>query len=154
MTKHSRSFVTPSLLATVLFLPAVAHADPLTPLGIFAEAAPLMKLIMLGLVGATLAAVVVCGIKLASGPRLTGGSAFLSGLRLGGPLAGFLGAAYASLNIFVAIANIPEPVSLKVAAPGIAEALFLLGLGLLTGAVAVIANWAVEARIDRAVLKA
>lgn len=154
MSNTSRSLAASSLLTAALLLPAVAQASPLTPMGIFAEAAPLMKFIMFGLVAATVAAVVICGIKLASGPRLTGGSAFLSGLRLGGPLAGFLGAAFVSLNIFVGISGLPEPVSLKVAAPGIAEAILILGLGMLAGAVAVIANWAVEARIDRAVLRA
>jgi biopolymer transport protein ExbB/TolQ len=40
-----------------------------------------------------------------------------------------------------------------VLAPGIAEAVLLVGLGVMAGAVAVIAHWALEARIDRAVLK-
>ena len=154
MSNTSKSLAASSLLAAALFLPAVAEASPLTPMGIFADAGPLMKLIMLALVAATLAAIAVCAIKLASGPRLSGGSAFLSGLRLGGPLVGFLGAAYITLSIFIGISSLPEPVSLKVAAPGIAEAILILGLGMLAGAVAVIANWAVEARIDRAVLKA
>ena len=37
--------------------------------------------------------------------------------------------------------------------PYLAEIALMLGLGLLCGVVAVIANWAVEARIDRAVLR-
>ncbi len=40
-----------------------------------------------------------------------------------------------------------------VLAPGLAEAATLAMLGLLTGVVAVIAHWAVESRIDRAVLR-
>jgi len=48
-------------------------------------------------------AAAVCIIKLAAGPGLTGGSAFLSGLRLGGPLAGLLTRCVAAhLDIVVA----------------------------------------------------
>lgn len=143
-----------SLATAALAVPAIAQASPLTPLGIFGDAAPPMKLLILALVAATIAAVAVCAVKLASGSKLTGGSAFLSGLRLGGPLAGLLGASYTSLMIFVGLSNTPGPVPMQVIAPGIAEALFILGLGVLAGSVAVIANWAVEARIDRTVLKA
>ncbi|ATQ41421.1 MotA/TolQ/ExbB proton channel family protein [Caulobacter mirabilis] len=150
----SRSSIAIVAAAAALALPAVAQAAPLTPLAIFGDAAPPMKLLILALAAATVAAVVVCALKLASGPKLTGGSAFLSGLRLGGPLAGLLGASYTSLMIFIGLSNVAGPVPMKVIAPGVAEALFILGLGVLAGSVAVIANWAVEARIDRMVLKA
>lgn len=142
------------LVATAVAAPATAWAAPLTPLGIIGDAALPAQFIMLGLIAATVAAIVICGLKLASGSRLTGGSAFLSGLRLGGPLAGLLGASYTGLMIFIGLSNAPGPVPMQVIAPGIAEALFILGLGVLAGSVAVIANWAVEARIDRTVLRA
>ena len=38
--------------------------------------------------------------------------------------------------------------------PAFAEAGLVLALGLLAGVVAIAANWAVEARLDRAVLRA
>lgn len=120
---------------------------------VFADANVFMKLIMVLLIAATIAAVVVAGIKLASGSRLTGGSAFLSALRLGGPLISLLGATYIALTGFMAVAQVGET-SLAIWAPAIAEATLLLLLGLLSGVVAVIANWAVEARIDRALLRA
>ena len=101
---------------------------------------------------ATVAAGVVCWTKLASGPRLAGGSAFLSGLRLGGPLAGLVGAAYGGLLMAIYTANSATLAPAHVVAQGVAEAMMVILLGLLCGAVAVIANWAVEARIDRAVL--
>jgi hypothetical protein len=41
---------------------------------------------------------------------------------------------------------------MTVLAPGLAEVALLLGLGFVTGAVALAFNWAVEARIDRQVL--
>jgi len=133
--------------------PCVAFATPLTPVGVFEDASLLVRAIVVGLVLATVAAVVVCATKLASGPSLAGGSAFLSGLRLGGPLAGLVGAAYGGLAMAIGLANMTTPAPLQLVAHGVAEAMLLILLGLISGAVAVIANWAVEARIDRVVLK-
>jgi hypothetical protein len=134
-------------------LPALALAAPLTPGLVFVDAAPFPKLIMLGLIGTVIATLVICGRKLSAGPHLAGGSAFVSGLRLGGPLAGALGASYTALNSALGMANVSYEVTLKILAPGFAEAVLLLGLGLFAGAVAVIGHWALEARIDRDVLK-
>jgi len=110
------------------------------------------QLIMAALVLACLAAPVVAAIKLSSGRRLSGGSAFLSGLRFGGPIIGLLGACYGGFNMSLGIANIPIEADLKILAPGLAEGFLLVGLGFLCGSVAVVAHWAVEARIDRQVL--
>ncbi|MDO9587466.1 MAG: MotA/TolQ/ExbB proton channel family protein [Brevundimonas sp.] len=112
-----------------------------------------MKLLMIALLAASLAALVVTGLKLASGRRLNGGSAFVSALRLGGPLIGLVGAAFVLLNIFLGIANFGGPVPLPVLAPGFAEAALLFLLGLLAGVVGVICHWVIESRIDRAVLQ-
>jgi biopolymer transport protein ExbB/TolQ len=112
-----------------------------------------MKLVMAGLLAATVAAVVVCILKLASG-RLSGGSAFLAGLRVGGPLAGLLGAAYVALRMLIGLSNLESAPPLRIVAPGLAEAVLLIGLGLLAGAVATVCHWLVEARIDRAALRA
>lgn len=140
-------------VASLAALPALAYAAPLTPAQVFMDAAPFPKLIMLGLIGAVLAAGVICARKLSAGPHLAGGSAFVSGLRLGGPLAGALGASYTALNSALGMANVSYEVTLKILAPGFAEAMLLVGLGLFAGAVAVIGHWALEARIDRDVLK-
>lgn len=137
--------------AAVTLVPGMAHA--MTPTDIFWNAGPTMKGLMVVLIVATLAAIAVTVRKVLSGPRLTGGSAFLQALRLGGPLIGLLGAAYNILMINIAIANIGQQPSYPVLAPGVAEAVFLFVLGLITGVVAVICNWIVEARIDRAVLR-
>jgi hypothetical protein len=141
-------------IAALLAFPGAAPAAPLTVAGVFSNAALPVKLIIVGLVVATLAAVVICGMKVASGHRLSGGSAYLSGLRLGGPLAGLVGAAYGALNMCLGLANVAGPVPVQVLAHGAAEVMMLILLGLISGSVAVIANWAVEARIDRAVLSA
>jgi hypothetical protein len=141
-------------VSALVVLPVAALAQPpLTPVRVFFDAALFPQIIMLGLIAATIAAVVIAGRKLLSGPRLAGGSAFVSGVRLGGPLAGALGASYTMLLGFMGVANVAYPVTLKIMAPGLAEAVLLLGLGLFAGAVAVIAHWAIEARIDHEVLK-
>ncbi len=132
----------------------VGAEDRLNLLRIVEHATPVVQLIILGLVAGTLAAIAICALKLSSGPRLSGGSAFLSGLRAGGPLAGLLGAAYGGLNMAIGLANVAGPVPLNILARGYAEVMLMVVLGLLAGAVAVIANWAVESRIDRTVLKA
>ncbi len=139
--------------ALALSLPATAQAAPLTPIMVFQNATIPLQLIMLGLAGASVAAIAVCAMKLATPAGHSGGSAYLSGLRLGGPLAGALGGAYTLLMMFLYISRIARPVSLNELAPGFAEALVVILLGFAAGAVAVIGKWAVDARIDRAVLK-
>ncbi|RZJ01531.1 MAG: hypothetical protein EON90_02825 [Brevundimonas sp.] len=143
--------VVPVLAAAAV--PSLATAQGrLTPADVFADAALPMQAIMLLLVGASIAAVVVAVRKVASGPRLAGGSTFLQALRLGGPLIGLLGAAYNVFVVNLAIANIGVQPAYPVLAPGVAEAAFLFVLGLIAGVIAVICNWVVEARIDRTVL--
>lgn len=124
----------------------------LRPINIFGHAAPMQKLIVIALAIAIVAALIVLAMKLAGGKRLSGGSAFLSGLRLGGPIMGALGACGTLLNMSIGYANVPGDPGLKVLAPGFAECFFLVGLGLVAGTVAVFAHWAVESRIDRQVL--
>src|SRR5208283_3408218 len=139
MRIHHRALLTAALLSA----PAIARAASFGPGDIFADAAPLPKALMIGLVAAIAAGVVVAVRKLASGPRLAGGSAFVGGLRLGGPLVGILGGAYAALRMSIGIANVPYEPTLKVLAPGFAEVAALVVLGFLAGAAAVILNWAI-----------
>ena len=138
-----------ALVVAGLLLPGMASAAALGPGEIFADAAPVQKLIIVGLSGATLAGVAILILKLAPGRHLSGGSAFISGLRLGGPIAGLLGGAFAALRMSLGVANITYAPTLKVLAPGFAEAAAVVALGLLSGAVAVVLNWSIEARIDR-----
>lgn len=140
--------VATAALAVSLSAPALAFAQakPLTPALVFVDAAPFAKLIMLGLVAATIAAVVIGARGFTAGART---SAFLSGLRLGGPLAGLLGSAYGLLNMSLGVANHPTVPSATVLAPGYAEAALLFGLGMLAGCVAVIAHSLLEGRARR-----
>ena len=142
------------VIAALLAAPGMANAATFSAGGIFAGAAPFQKLLMLGLVIATLVGVVISIRKLASGPRLSGGSAFVSGLRLGGPIAGILGASFAALRMCVGIASATYTPTLKTLAPGCAEVAALVGLGFLSGAIAVLLHWAIEAQIDKQVLRA
>ena len=155
LDSHSPRVGVASFLAA-LAVPGVAFAAParLTLAAVFGDAAPSVKLVMLALVVGALAAMIVTVLKLASGRRLSGGSAYVSALRLGGPLLGLVGAMYVLLMGFIGMANVGEPVPMAVLAPGYAEAALLFLLGLLAGVVGVICHWIIEARIDRTVLGA
>jgi hypothetical protein len=144
----------PALASLLVCLPAAAFAEPLTIGGVFADASGIQKAIMATLLLATLAAVAVTAMKLASGRALSGGSAFVAGLRFGGPIIGAFGAAYSGIAMSIGLANVAFQPPLKALAPGLAETILMLGLGCLAGTVAVIAHWVIEARIDRQVLGA
>ena len=139
---------------TLLALPTAAYAATrLTVDTVFWDASLAMKAVMVVLVVAAIAATPLTAVKVKSGPRLTGGSAFVSALRLGGPLIGLLGASWNALTSFLAIANVGVQPPFPVLAPGFAESTLMFWLGLMSGVVGVICHWIIEARIDRAVLK-
>ena len=120
--------------------PAAAFAQAkLTPALVIADAAPSLKLVMLVLVAAIIAAIAITVRKVSQGPHLAGGSTYLSALRLGGPLVGLLGASYTGLLMAIGLANI-NPSSIEVIWPGVAEMMFLVALGLIAGVVAVVCN--------------
>lgn len=150
--RPSLSPVVAGLMLAAVPIAAVA-APRLTLAGVFSDADETMQFLMIALVAASLAAIVVTGLKLASGKRLNGGSAFVSALRLGGPLIGLVGAAFVLLMGFIGIANSGGSVPLPVLAPGFAEAALLFLLGLIAGVVGVVCHWIIEARIDRTVLQ-
>lgn len=141
-----------SAISTTVMAQA-AKGPSITPGVIFADAAIFPQIIMAALFAAMVAAAVICVRKLLPGKKLAGGSAFISGLRAGGPLLGLLGATYGLLNTAIGLA-IVQPENMLVVMPGIAEMLMLVLVGLLAGVVAVITHWAIESRIDRQVLSA
>ena len=121
--------------------------------GVFADASPVMQLVMGGLALAAVAALLVWIVHLAAlargqaGRGLIGGVAFLSAVGAAGPLVGGFGAAYVLLNGFIGIANIrPEP-TLSIMAPGFAEAAASIALGLLAAAIGVIGHRHLQARV-------
>jgi len=139
------------LAAALFIIPSVAGAAPLSFTDVARNAAPVQQLIMLGIAVATLAAVILSVFKLLPG-RLSGGSAFVSSLRFAGPVAGVLGAAYAAWRMSIGIATVGYAPTLKVLAPAFAEIATLIALGALSGIIAIVLTWAIEARIDRQVL--
>jgi hypothetical protein len=132
-------------------MPPVSHLDLVD---VVRDATLFVKLLLLLLGAASFAAIFVCAAKLASGPRVAGGSSYLSALRLGGPTLGLIGATFGLLHMFVGLANVAGPVPVQVLSRGWAEATLLLLAGLVAGGLAVIANWVVEARLDRVILSA
>ena len=140
-------------LILLAFPTTASAAVDLSVSSVFWDASPAMKAIMVVLILASIGAMGVTATKMLSGPTLTGGSAFVSALRLGGPLIGLLGASWNALMSFLAIANIGVQPPFPVLAPGFAESTLMFWLGLMSGVVAVICHWIIEARIDRAVLK-
>ncbi len=143
--------VRPGLVAALLMAPAAAHATPLSFIDVAADAAPAQQCLMLAIVVATVAAIILSVFKLLPG-RLSGGSTFVSSLRFAGPVAGLMGAAYAGWKMCIGIATVAATPSLKVLAPGLAEIATLIALGALSGIIAIVLTWAIEARIDRQVL--
>ena len=137
-------------LLVALLAPTAGSATPLevsAPL-VFAGAAIPVKLLIAGLTLSIALAVVICARKVlwsSSG----GGSTFLAALRAGGPLTGCVGGAYPALSMVETIAHIHRTPPFDVLAPAFAEMIFLLGLGALAGAVAVIGHAIVEARSGR-----
>jgi hypothetical protein len=142
-----------ALAGAALLAPAVARAAALDPGAVFANAAPLEKLVILALAAATLVAVAIAARKVASGPRLAGGSAFIAGLRYGAPVAGVFGGAFALFRVSLGIANVQAAPTLKMLAPGLAEAASVAALGFLCGVIAVALHGAIEARLDREILR-
>lgn len=143
-----------AVLLAALASPAVASAagTRITLGDVFGDASPSVKLVMLLLVVGALAGAIVTVFKLASSRRLSGGSAYVSALRLGGPLLGLMGAMYVLLMGFIGMANVREPLPMAVLAPGFAEAALLFLLGLMAGVIGVVCHGIIEARIDRTVL--
>lgn len=142
-----------AMVVASLASPALAAtgARPHITLGsMFGNAVLPMKLVMLGLVGSTIAILIIGAVKLMRSPP-DGGSAFISGMRIGGPAAGLLGAAYGGLNAMVGV--VMSGRSDFVLVP-LLPAGFCLVLGLLAGVVGIMAHTMMNARLDRALLKA
>ena len=140
-------------VAVTMAVPAVAQAEPLNTLRVIRDASIANQILMLIPTLAAGWAIVVCWRKVAAGPELITGSVFLSGLRFAGPLFGCLAAAHVLFGMTIGMSNVPVPPTMKELAPGFAEAVFALMLGILSGVVAAVANAIVEGRIDRAVLR-
>lgn len=141
----------PALAQEAVHYSLVAPELRLTPVRVYADATPMIKLVMGGLLAASIAAIAIWVQQLM---RLKKGvpvhTAFLKGLAAAGPLLGLYGAVYGLLNSFLGISNIRPAPTLTVVAPGIAEALLCFGIGLFAAWIAVLCRWQLEGRVSRA----
>ena len=78
-----------------------------------------------------------------------GGLRYLKGMWAGALLLGFFGASYTLLAACIGLANVRPTPSLAVLAPGLAEAVAQVALGLLAAALAVIFHPDLNARLRR-----
>lgn len=115
----------PALASTTL---APSGHKPLTLLAIFANAAAPVQLIAFLLVAGLIVAPVMAAIR--------PGARWLTAINKSALPLGFAAAAYTLLAGAVGIANLGVTPSLAVLAPGLAEALMMAMLGLLTAGVA------------------
>ena len=109
---------------------------------VFGDASPEMKLIIaLLLLGALVAAALwLLAVARSRGEGGRRALAFLSTLRVAGPLLGVVGGAYVMVNGLIALAWYKPEAPLLVMAPGLAEAVLSVMAGALAGLVAVLAH--------------
>lgn len=129
--------------------------ERLTVSGVFADASLPMQLMFLILILAAVAALAVWAMslgKVAKGDAkgLAAALARLRIVRSGSTPLGFLAASYVAFSSFLAISNVRPAPSLTVVAPGLAEGMLAIMLGLLATTVAVICERHLEGRIRRA----
>ena len=112
----------------------------------FMDAAPAVKIVLIGLLLTGVAALVILLLGLARSPKgMAGAARFLETAMVAAPIAALFGAAWGLITIFLGIAN-TNVVHLAAAAPGIAEAILSLATGLLALLFAVIAHRVVKPR--------
>ncbi len=112
----------------------------------FMDAAPVVKIVLVGLVLTGVAALLILLVGLArSSKGMAGAARFLETAMAATPIAALFGAAWGLITIFLGIAN-TNVANLAVAAPGIAEAILSVAIGLLVLLLAVIAHRVVQPR--------
>ena len=113
----------------------------------FMDAAPVVKIVLVGLLLTGLAALVILVLGLArSSKGMPGAARFLETAMVAAPIAALFGAAWGLITIFLGIAN-TNVANLAVAAPGLAEAILSVAVGLLALLFAVVAYRVVKPRI-------
>ncbi len=123
------------------------HALPkLTVAQMFIDASPVVKIVLVGLLLTALASLLILVLGLARSSRgMPGAARFLETAMAATPIAALLGAAWGLITIFLGIAN-SNVSNLAVAAPGAAEAILSVAMGLLALLFAVIAYRVVKPR--------
>src|SRR5438094_6900416 len=119
---------------------------PLTPLAIFGHATPVVQVSMVILLAAAVLALVILIRALVSRAASARGVDVLAAIVAAAPLLGAFAAAYGLLNMCVGLANAASAPPIKVLAPGFAEAVAAIALGLFAAAVAAIFRGALRLR--------
>lgn len=127
-------------------------AERLTFIGLVTHAKPVVMLVLVGLAVSTVIASLIWIGELAGRTAGRGGRTFLHALAGSGPTLGLFGAAYGVMDSFIGVANVRPVPSLSILAPGYAEALLSVSLGLLAGAIATIAHRHLNGRQPTAVV--
>lgn len=140
--------------AAAVFAAAPASAAAFDVGAIVSASDAVSKAVMVSLLLASGAAVALAAAKVLARGGLTGGSAFVRGLRWAGPLLGLAGALHVMLTLFIGMARFGGSVPLAVYAPGLAEGVLVLLIGVVSGLVGVVCHAVIAARIDRAILQA
>lgn len=121
---------------------------------VFLDASRLNQGVMLILIAMGLAAIVLWalgfGRSLSSQPsRSVAGLRYLKGMWVGALLLGLFGASFTLLSGFMGLANVRPTPAMAVLAPGYAEAMFQVMLGLAASTLAVICHQDLDARLRR-----
>ncbi|CAN7409650.1 MotA/TolQ/ExbB proton channel family protein [Phenylobacterium sp. LjRoot164] len=121
---------------------------------VFLDASRLNQGVMLVLMVMGVAAVALWalgfGRSLSAQPsRSVGGLRYLKGMWVGALLLGLFGASFTLVSGFMGLANVRPTPAMAVLAPGYAEAMFQVMLGLAASALAVICHQDLDARLRR-----
>ena len=153
-----RRIIATTALLTALSAPAWAQdanspvyvpiGERLTLGGVFGDATLVVQLVMAGLMAATLLGLALYVMAL-SGRGAARAVGFLRALRTAGPLLGLTAASQTQLSSFIGVSNARPAPSLTVMAPGIAEALLAVMLGLMAASVAVVCGRHLEERVRK-----
>lgn len=132
----------------------VPAAERLSLAGVLADAAPANQLVMGVLILATLGSLAAWAVglnRLKQGETPVTALGWLSIVRSAGVMLGLLAASLTLLGGFLGIANVRPAPDMTIMAPGWAEAILEVTLGLLASTVAVICERSLEARVRRTV---
>jgi hypothetical protein len=136
-------------------LAVVPPAERLSLAPMFAHAHPLVQVALAVLALALLASLVLwIGQLTPRARRPASALAGLAGIAAAAPLLGLAAAAYGLMDSFIGIANVRPVPSLSILAPGFAEAMLCVTLGLLAATIATVGRHHLKARLQAVLAEA
>ncbi|HEY8571035.1 MotA/TolQ/ExbB proton channel family protein [Phenylobacterium sp.] len=134
--------------------PQLVPVDPeerLHILRVFMDGDPVVKLVLAGLLVAAIAALVLWILQASRRTAAPRSMTFLAVWSRSAVLVGLFGASYTLMNSAIGLSNLRPAPSIGVVAPGLAEALLSVMLGLLGAAIATMGHRHLQARLVRPV---